>query len=111
MASAPRGVGGGATRGTGIGNKWPFSVKKKAGAEVSGSFGGAAAGAGCRDPPLVIGSQGIGWQWGFADLGVGSDISHPGPVWSPIAAKFDLGVNPPTPVSKRCIEGLSAQHP
>lgn len=55
LASAPRGVGGGATRGTGIGNKWPFSTPWPGQGfrevlEGPGlALGQADAGAGCGD--------------------------------------------------------------
>lgn len=60
LASAPRGVGGGATRGTGIGNKRPFSAPWQ-------GFLDALAGTG---PAL-----------GQADIGAGSDNSEGGVRW------------------------------
>lgn len=62
LASAPRGVGGGATRGTGIGNKRPFSAPWP--------------GQGFREAV-----EGPGPALGQADVGAGRDDSYPRERW------------------------------
>lgn len=72
LASAPRGVGGGATRGTGIGNKRPFSAPwqgfRDALEGTGPALGQADVGAGCDDS-----DAGVRWRGG-ADLGAGQSF-------------------------------------
>lgn len=75
MASSPTGVGGGATRGTGIGNKRPLS----------------APWPGFRDA-----LEGTGPALGQADVGAGGDNSEAGVRWGGVGA--DLGAGPKFPI-------------
>lgn len=92
LASAPRGVGGGTTRGTGIGNKRPFSAP----------WPGQGFREALEEPGSALGQAVVGMGGGDSDtrdLWGGGQILGRGrrfPSWtSPPAPKSDLGVRPP----------------